>query len=173
MLKAVAILVLYAALVLVMGALAFASAPEGANKITALIFPGLIAAVSLACVVMSLFINKKRTVGMIGIHLGIVFPLLVAVAVGHRGYKVHQDSVQYGEAVELWDQRVQEGAISTPEARERFFEEGNYPEYDKAYLRTALFAISAISLITFVAMIAARPKPPARKPATEAPAESA
>ncbi len=173
MLKAVAILVLYAALVLVMGALAFASAPEGANKITALIFPGLIAAVSLACVVMSLFINKKRTVGMIGIHLGIVFPLLVALAVGHRAYKVHQDSGQHNQAVELWEQRVQDGAISTPEARERFFEEGNYPEYDKAYLRTALVAISAISLVTFVAMIAARPKPPARKPKPEPAAESA
>ena len=173
MFKAVAILVLYSALVLVMGALAYASAPEGANKATALVFPGLIAAISVACAVMALFIHKARKIGMIGIHLGIVFPLLVAVAVGHRGYKVHQDSGQYREAVELWEQRVQEGAISTPEARERFFEEGNYPEYDKAYLRTALVAISAISLLTFVAMIAARPKPPARKPASEAADESA
>jgi len=164
MLKAVAILVLYSALVLVLGALAYADAPEGANKATALIFPGLIAIISLACAAMALFIHKKRTIGMIGIHVGIVFPLLVAVAVGHRAYKTHEASGQYREAVERWEQLVQEGAISTPEARERFFEEGDYPDHDKAYLRNTLVAISAVSLLTFVAMIAARPKPPARKP---------
>lgn len=172
MLKAVAILVLYAVLVIALGILAYSDAPEAANKATALIVPIAVAVVSLACAVMALLIHKHRTVGMIGIHLGIVIPLLVAVAVGHRAYVAHQASESYKEGVSLWEQRVQGGAINTPAARERFFEENEYPEYDKGYLRGALVAIAAVSVQTFVTMIVARPKPPARKP-KPAPAEAA
>ncbi|MEQ8845186.1 MAG: hypothetical protein RIB58_10055 [Phycisphaerales bacterium] len=164
MFKAVAILILYAVLVIALGLLAYLDAPEGANKATALIVPLVIAGISVACAVMALFIHKKRTVGMIGIHLGIVFPLLVAVAVGHRGYVAHQASEKYQQTRDLWEQRVRDGGINTPGAREKFFDEANSDEYDKAYLRGALVAIAAVSLQTFVTMIVARPKPPARKP---------
>jgi hypothetical protein len=164
MLKAVAILVLYAALVVALGVLAYADAPEGANAATALIVPIVVALVSIACAVMALMIHKKRTVGMIGIHLGIVVPLLVAVAVGFRAYSAHESSKHYLEGQALWEQRVQGGGINTPEARERFFDENEYPDHDKAYLRGTLVAISAVSLQTFVTMLVARPKPPARKP---------
>ncbi len=164
MLKAVAILVLYAALVVVLGAIAYADAPEGANAATALIVPIAVAVVSIACAVMALLIHKHRTVGMIGIHLGIIVPLLVAVAVGWRAYQTHQASESYKEGVSLWEQRVQGGGINTPAARENFFEDNDYPDHDKGYLRGALVAIAAVSVQTFVTMIVARPKPPARKP---------
>lgn len=164
MFKAVAILVLYAVLVVALGILAYSDAPEGANAATALIVPIAVAVVSLGCAVMALLIHKQRTVGMIGIHLGIVIPLLVAIAVSHRAYVAHEASKSYQEGVSLWEQRVQGGGINTPAAREKFFEDNKYPEYDKGYLRGALVAIAAVSLQTFVTMIVARPKPPARKP---------
>ena len=164
MLKAVAILVLYAVLVLALGALAFMDAPEDANAATALIFPAIIAVVSVACAVMAMLIHKNRTVGMIGIHFGIVFPLLVAIAVGHRAWVAHQASETYQATQLAWEQKIQGGAIGTPGARDKFFEEQNSPDYDKGYLRGALVAIAAVSLQTFVTMIVARPKPPARKP---------
>ena len=169
MFKAVAILVLYAALVVVLGAIAYADAPEGANAATALIVPIAVAVVSVACAVMALLIHKHRTVGMIGIHLGIVVPLLVAIAVGQRAYATHTASKKYQETQQLWEQRIQGGAIGTPTARERFFEEAESPDHDKGYLRGALVAIAAVSVQTFVTMIVARPKPPARKPKPAAP----
>lgn len=164
MFKAAAILVLYAVLVVALGILAYSDAPEGANAATALIVPIVVAVVSLGCAAMALLIHKHRTVGMIGIHLGIVIPLLVAVAVGFRAYSAHQDSERYQEGVSLWEARVQGGGINTPAAREKFFDENNYPDYDKGYLRGALVAIAAVSIQTFVTMLVARPKPPARRP---------
>jgi hypothetical protein len=164
MLKAAAILILYAVLVVALGILAFSDAPEGAKAWTAIGVPIAVAVVSLACAVMALLIHKHRTVGMIGIHLGIVIPLLVAVAVGHRAYVAHQASESYKEGVSLWEARVQGGGINTPAARENFFKDNEYPDYDKGYLRGALVAIAAVSIQTFVTMLVARPKPPARKP---------
>lgn len=164
MYKAVAILILYAVLVVALGVLAYTDAPEGANAKTALIVPIIIAAASLACVVMSLMIYKKRTIGMIGIHLGIVIPLLVAIGVGQRAYVTHEASEAYREGQTEWEKHVADGGIATPAARDRWFETAPYPEHDKGYLSGTLVAIAAVSLQTFVAMILARPKPPARKP---------
>jgi len=164
MFKAVAILVLYAVLVVVLGVLAYLDAPEAANKATALIVPIIVAVVSLACAVMAALIHKHRTVGMIGIHFGIIFPLLVAFAVGHRAWVAHQASEAYQATQLQWEQKIASGAIGTPGARDRFFEEQGAPDHDKGYLRGALVAIAAVSVQTFVTMIVARPKPPARKP---------
>lgn len=172
MFKAVAILILYAVLVVALGVLAYLDAPEAANKATALIVPIAVAVVSVACAVMALLIHKQRTVGMIGIHFGIIFPLLVAIAVGHRAWVAHQASETYQATQLQWEQKIQGGAIGTPGARERFFEEQGSPDHDKGYLRGALVAIAAVSVQTFVTMLVARPKPPARKP-KPAPAETA
>lgn len=172
MYKAVAILILYAVLVVALGVLAYTDAPEGASAKTALIVPIIIAAASLACVVMSLMIYKKRTIGMIGIHLGIVIPLLVAIGVGQRAYVTHESSKAYRAGQEAWALHVEAGAIGTPEAKEKYFEEHpEYPDHDKGYLSGTLVAIAAVSLQTFVALMLARPKPPARKPKAK-PAET-
>lgn len=165
MYKAAAMLVLYAALVVLLGALAYASAPEGASAATALIVPVAVAVFSLAFAAMSLAIHKNRMLGMIGIHAGLVLPLLVAIASGHRAFVAQGASAAYRQAQGEWLQRVEaEPAVATPERRLAFFEERNAPAYDKAYVRNALAAISAVSLLTFVAMLAARPRPPARRP---------
>lgn len=165
MYKAAAMLVVYAALVVVLGALAYASAPEGANKATALIVPVAIAVFALAFAVMALAIHKNRMLGMIGIHAGLVLPLLVALAVGHRAYKAQEATSAYAQAQAAWVERVDaEPAFATEENKAAHFEQRNAPDHDKAYLRNALVAISGVSLLTFVAMLAARPKPPARKP---------
>lgn len=165
MFKAAAILVVYAALVVVLGALAFASAPEGANKATALIVPVAVALVAVALAVMSLAIHKNRALGMVGIHAGLILPLLVALAVGHRAYKAQGATSAYAKAQAAWVERVDaEPAFATEENKAAFFDERGAPDHDKAYLRNALVAISGVSLLTFVAMLAARPKPPARQP---------
>ncbi|GIW74100.1 MAG: hypothetical protein KatS3mg103_0622 [Phycisphaerales bacterium] len=171
MIKAVAILVLYAALVVALGLMAYLDAPDSANAATALIVPAAVAIVSLGCAAMAVFIHKHRTIGMIGIHAGMVVPLLVAIAVGHRAYVAHQASQRYQQTQTLWEQHVQGGGINTTAAREKFFKDKNAPDHDKAYLRGALVAIAAVSVQTFVTMLLARPKPPPRRPAPPAAAE--
>lgn len=54
-----------------------------ANAALPLILSGALA----ACSVMALWIRKDRMIGMIGIHLGLVIPLIGALALAWRGWE--------------------------------------------------------------------------------------
>ena len=49
--------------------------------------PLLLAATLAICSLMSLWIRKDRLIGMIGIHLGLVIPLIGALALAWRGWE--------------------------------------------------------------------------------------
>ena len=49
--------------------------------------PLLLSGALVACCVMALWIRKDRLIGMIGIHLGLVIPLVAAVALAWRAWE--------------------------------------------------------------------------------------
>jgi len=60
------------------GYLTLTAAPPQSNAWTALFVPAIGAAAVLACVFLAARIHTSRTLGMVGIHLGLVLPLLMA-----------------------------------------------------------------------------------------------
>jgi len=168
MVKAAAVLAVYAVVVLALGVLAYAIAPPDANALTALIVPGVIALVAIACAAMAALINTSRAVGMVGIHLGLVVLLLVTLGVGHRAWATHQAVRAYEQALPEWRQALDAGEQDdTDQARAAFFEARDAPDHDKAYLRTTLLAVAGTSLAAFVLLLAMRPKPADRTPTTD------
>lgn len=71
-------MLVYAVCLFVSGFVTMSVAPPGAKPATALIIPAVAAALSLAAAVLSLMIKSNRKLGMIGIHVGLVLPLIFA-----------------------------------------------------------------------------------------------
>ena len=91
--KARAILLGYAAFLAICGFVAFAMSGFAANARTALIVGCGTAVVIAICGVMAGMIHRNRTAGMIGIHVGLVLPLLFAGAFGFRAYSTFNGGV--------------------------------------------------------------------------------
>lgn len=68
----------YVASLVAIGYTAMTVAPPGANPVTALIIPAVFAAAMLVCLVLGFLINTNRLLGMIGIHLALILPLVAA-----------------------------------------------------------------------------------------------
>lgn len=71
-------MVAYAGALAGIGYATYAVSPPGANAVTALIAPGAGAVLMLLCAGLSLSISSNRKLGMIGIHVGLLIPLLMA-----------------------------------------------------------------------------------------------
>lgn len=76
----------YAAFLVICGAIAFFMAPANTNAATALIVPSIAAALMVVFATMAARLPRNRTVGMVGIHVGLVLPVLFAVAFAARAY---------------------------------------------------------------------------------------
>lgn len=79
----------YAAFLVICGFVAYFMAPPNAKAATALIVSSGTAALVVICAAMAGAIYRKRTVGMIGIHAGLVLPLLFAILFAARAYKAY------------------------------------------------------------------------------------
>lgn len=168
---------LYAALILSLGILAYLIAPPGANAKTAVFVTGVCAAVMIAMGVMSLMIHKKRKVGMIGIHVGLILPLVFATTFLWRAgdnYR-HSGVYQYFEHAYQADLKDR-NAEDTTANRESFLsgakpESGNkIPTGDKGYLGFILTMLFGVSIAAFVVLLLSRPKlPPKPAPVAAAP----
>lgn len=79
----------YAVFLVICGFVAYFMAPPTANAGTALIVSSGSAAVMVICAAMAGAIHRKRTVGMIGIHAGLLLPMLFAVLFAFRAYKTY------------------------------------------------------------------------------------
>jgi hypothetical protein len=112
----------YAVFLVICGAIAFFMAPANTKAATALIVPSVAAALMVVFATMAAKLPRNRTVGMIGVHVGLVLPLLFAVAFAARAY----------------------GAFGNP---------------DKRYLAIILTVMAIGSVIAFVLILLARPKP--------------
>jgi hypothetical protein len=102
------------------------------------------------CAILSLLIESRRTLGMIGIHLGLILPLIVAVGPFMRLRssldKAHAFNAAVAEAG---------GLIVSKET----VQDKSKP-HPIAYQTVGLGAIGAMSVLAFVTLVVQRPKVP-------------
>jgi len=84
--KSARIMFVYAVFLAACGVVAFVMAPPGAHATTALLVPGVAAALMVISGLMANAFHRNRTIGMIGIHVGLVLPLVFAIAFGYCAY---------------------------------------------------------------------------------------
>ncbi len=177
----------FAAATLALGVAAAQLAPEGANAVTAIMFPAIFAALIVACAVLSLAIKKNYKLGMIGIHLGLVLPLLIAAGSLARFPVSTAGTERYleinEEIVRILDAEPEGADAPSPSALLSLDPQGNLTvrqqgaanvrtfERDewkpamrpKGYQAVSLFATGVLAIFAFVALIVQRPS--VRKPA--------
>lgn len=83
------------------GFVAFALAGFAANAVTAVIVGGATAAVMIVCGALARMLSRNRALGMIGIHAGLVLPLIFAVLFGWRAWQAYADPAKLYLAVIL------------------------------------------------------------------------
>jgi hypothetical protein len=96
--KSARIMFAYAGFLIACGLVAYFMAPAGANATTALIVPSVAAGLMIVFGAMASAFPRNRTVGMVGIHVGMVLPILFAAAFGYRAvntFKGGDESKQY------------------------------------------------------------------------------
>ncbi len=150
----------YAALLVGGGVTAFAMAPVGVDARTALLVPFACAASMMISAMLALQVGRVKVLGMIGIHVGLVLPLVFAAAIGFRAVKTGAaiDSWKTAErayATSLEKREIDNGAA----ARVAFFEEQGAPTHDKSYARNALWFLTIASVVSFGLILSNRPKP--------------
>lgn len=157
--KAARAMFVYAAVMIIAGGIAFALAPEGAKATTALAVPAACGLLMILSGLLSKAIEKKYVLGMIGIHLGLILPLLFAIVIGIRAVKTGDAVTAYHDTNAAWqaDPAAASGADSASR-RAAFFEAAQAPDHDKSYLRNTLWFLTVASVIAFGAILATRPK---------------
>ena len=99
--KSPAILYVYAAFLAICGLVAFAMSGFAANARTALIVGFGTAIVIAICAALAGMFHRNRTAGMIGIHVGLVLPLIFAILFGWRAWQAYADPAKLYLAVIL------------------------------------------------------------------------
>lgn len=168
-------MVVYAAVLLAGGVIAFAIAPDKSEAKTALIVPAACATLVLISAGLSALLTKSKPAGMIGIHLGLVLPLLFAVAIGYRAYGAAAGVARHQELRSAYETDLESG---NPDAADGFVVYAErvhgeeVAEHNKSYLRNTLFVLSAASTVAFVALLVQRPRPAAPAADGDASADS-
>lgn len=150
-------MIAYALAVLFVGGLTYFVAPPGASAVTALIVSIAAALLASACAVMSLLIESRRTLAMIGIHAGIVLPLVIAAGSFARlrgsldGAHAFNQAIAQSGGVIVSSQTIQDKSKPHP----------------LAYQSVGIGAVGAISLFGFVTLLLQRPRL-SREPAPHA-----
>lgn len=141
-------MIAYALSLLGVGWLTFFVAFPGSNAFTALIIPAVGAILMTVCAVLALRIGSNRTLGMIGIHAGLIIPLVIALGAGMRLRGSLEKSLAFNKQV-----RTEAVAVSpiTRETREQLRPMG--------YQSVGIGSITALSLFAFVSLVSLRPKP--------------
>lgn len=166
--RAAVIMVLYAVVVLAVSLLAYLIAPPGAKAGTAVMSGGASAVLMCVMAGFSLMIHKNRTLGMIGIHVGLLLPLVFASAFLWRMPIAYRDSGVYRYFENAFSEKVADGALQdTDEARTAFFAESEdqlagaeIPRTDKAYAGLTLTLLFGASTAAFVLLLLSRPAVP-------------
>jgi hypothetical protein len=167
MLKAATMMIVYAAALLLVGVITFMVAPPGSHPLTALLIPGVCAALMVACAVLTIMgagqARNGRGVGkqgMLGVHLGILLPLLFTLAFLIRAIPATNAYLEVKSALNP-DQPV---AAATA-----VLDEDSRKAFSKDYLAVALWSLTALSSLGFASLLVLRPK--MEKTTTPAPAE--
>lgn len=157
--KAAAVMFLHAAVMVGGGVIAFALAPEGANARTALVVPMACAAAMVLSAILALQIHRVRALGVIGLGLGLVLPLLFAAVIGFRAVKVGDAVDAHRVAQTAYEGDLAAGTVEAgPEARTAYFTALEAPDHDKSYLRNTLWFLALASAGAFGLIFKERPK---------------
>ena len=156
----------YAVFLVAGGLIAFLLAPEGADATTALLVPSIAAALMLGSAALASLMRRSKAAGMIGIHAGLVLPLIFALGIGQRALATWSAVGDYRDQREAY-----EAAEPRPESFGDYLEAqgvaGEVPEYDKSYLAIILTVLALGSVGAFVLLLLKRPKPGDRGDAAE------
>ena len=164
--KAAAAMFLYAAVMLGGGLVAYSLAPETANARTALIVPVACAGAMVLSAILALQIPRSKVLGMIGIHAGLVLPLLFAAVIAWRAWGTGDAIDAFRAADAAHAAAVADGtSADTAAARAEFFQAREAPDHDKSYLRNTLLFLAAASAGAFVLILSKRPPKSDRYPA--------
>ncbi len=165
----------YAAAVLMIGIATAAAAPVGANTITAIAIPAGTALLSAACGVLTLMMERKRLLGMIGIHVGLIVPLLVVVGTGMRLGGSYEKTGEANNSIAAIESQLAEPGSRAVIERSRtgaVTEQGMQQaeaavivsQQDalrpRGYQAVGLASIAALSGFAFVTLLLHRPKVP-------------
>jgi hypothetical protein len=99
--KSPTIMFMYAIFLAACGFIAFAMAGFAANARTALIVGFGTAIVMVICALLAGIIHRNRAAGMIGIHAGLILPLIFAGLFGWRAWQAYADPAKLYLAVIL------------------------------------------------------------------------
>lgn len=161
---------IYALVLVGLGLYAFNQAPNPRAATTALIVPSIYAALMVVSGLCALQLARHRRIGMIGVHLGLVLPLLFAAVTAQRAWSTTSKLQNYPAALTAFTSAVAtDPALSEPAGRKAFFKARSSPDHDTTYLRNTLWSIVGVSVLTFGALLAARPRPAQRNPNPEIP----
>jgi hypothetical protein len=142
----------YALAMLGIGYLTFISAPPASNAWTALLVPGIGAAAVIACVVMATRIGTNRTLGMVGIHVGLVLPLVMAAG----SFARLSGSLEKNRAY------FQNEVLKNPDGTTAAVGVVTSKVHPTGYQAVGIGSIGTLSLFAFVSVLLLRPKPPAK-----------
>lgn len=177
MLKAALLLVVYALIVAGLGVLAFLIAPPQASAGTALVVTGAGSLLALACAVLCVMGRspnanaKAHRLGMIGVHVGLLVPVLMLVGVLMRAIpatsalldaKSRQAEARGSDASPAGDAiaALADAVLPTEQAT------ADRTALDKDYLVVTLWALAGVSGVALLALLLLRPVP--TKPAADA-----
>lgn len=168
------IMFLYGVLLLSGGITAYLMAPPGANAKTAIIITGICAVLMFAMGFMSLLLKTKRGVGMIGIHVGLILPLIFAFAFLMRAGSNYEKAGIYNYFQKAYIADIENRNVAdNPSVRETYLSGakpdggGEIPAHDTSYLGLILTLLFGISAAAFMFLLLSRPKIPP-KPAIQA-----
>ncbi|MEM1071508.1 MAG: hypothetical protein AAGB48_12680 [Planctomycetota bacterium] len=167
-LRAAFIMFVYAGVLFGLALLAYVSAPVGAKAATALVVGGGSAAIMTVMGIMSMMLRRNRKLGMIGIHVGMVLPLVFAAAFWVRIGASYKSAGVHDYFYGAYARAVESGDVAdTGDARSAFLRGGReavggdeIPEHSKAYLGRIFTLLFGASVITFGLLLASRPSVP-------------
>ncbi len=187
-LKSPMIMVCYGLLMLAGGGYAFSQAPDPSRAMTAVIITGAVCAVMIVLAIMSAMINRSRVVGMIGIHVAIIVPLLVGAVLTRQSFAASGSVERYRAASAEFEKLRAAGTLpegtdsaesfirlrndeafraavvagtasdADPAARASWERANAIPDHDRSYLRNTLMALSGLSFLAFIAILLTRPR---------------
>lgn len=156
MLKAAIIMIVYAAAMVMIGAVTFMVAPSGASKATALIVPAACGALMVVCAALTIMgagsARQGKGVGkhgMLGIHLGILLPLLFMLAIMFRAIPTTSGYLEVRNALNTDQPLPASLAVLDADSLKAF---------GKDYLAVSLWSLTALSGFAFVSLLVLRPK---------------
>lgn len=168
--RAATVMFLYAALLIALGVLAYLIAPPGAKAGTAVIVTSVCAVAMIAMGVMALLVHRKRKIGIIGIHVGLLLPLLFGATFLWRAGESYRASGVYQYFENAYIAEVQAGTFRDAERDRTAFLSGARPKSakeipagDKGYLGFILTMLFGISVAAFVVLLLSRPKLPPKQ----------